>query len=729
MILILSTIALQAVTPSPVEDSARYASAAVQRIVTLASERNHRVPAGLSGYRSRVESEISIGSLRREGQEAAFTIEQVASDLTWDRSGSFEQHVIGYRVQQAGFTVATLGLFRDAWVVPSLYGNRLALLFGRDSSVGRSRATGADGRTVFAVHPFADDRETFYRYRGGDTVLTIGVGERRIPIVRVIVEPAPGLRTTAVLFTGEVDVDAERHHIVRMRGAFARVGEPSLGLTSFIDLRLQGIANVELVNAEIDGAWWLPSEQRFELHATTVAAAESRAVFRILTRFGAFDIVVDSSAPRIADTLRAVPHRLSVATNDTLSQFRAWRSDLGTETSAVSARDFDDIAPNFLRATGAPIVLAQAERFGDYLHANRIEGPFTGAGVTLRLRDAAPGLLLRAVAGYAWIERTARGRLIAEWQRGGTLVGVRVGRGLDITKDFRSSLDSGAGPLGLFGVDRDHYVDRRSATLQLARSLGDRYGSAVRVDAGLVDDGPATARWAGPVRRWTADRLDQNNSVTPGRYMRSAATIDWRPDVSPEFLRTGVGARLHVERGAGDVAYVRVESRVAVRLNRGPLTLALRADAGVVRGATPPPQQLFELGNLQGLPGYADNAFAGTRAALARASAWWRLPLLHAPIRVSRRWWLPAPAPALAWSIHAGMTDAPTAGGQIAVARLRPPCGTASSAIACGSPARVSDGWRASTGVGLRLFGGALGVVAAKPLDGRGWRGLVVAGY
>ncbi len=712
-------------------DTATYTTPGVRRVVEQAAELNHRVPAGLGRYTVRVESEISLGSLRREGQETAFTLEQVASQLTWDRSGSFEQHVIGHRAQQAGLTYLTLGIFRNAWVVPSLYGNRLALLFGRDTSRRRVRDRNADGSTVFAVHPLADDREQYYRYAGGDTILTIVLHDRTTPIVRLEVAPRTDLAAPAVLFTGEVDLDATRFHIVRMRGHFSRVGDRGSRLPGFLDPQVRGIANVELVNSEIEGLWWLPAQQRFELHATAAALADSRAIFRILTTFGPYTVTPPDSGVTAEDTLQALPHRLTLATRDSLGNFRDWQEEIGRATFGVSARDFDDVAPDFLRETGRPMVFLQAERLSDFVHGNRIEGPFTGGGVTARFRDAAPGLVMRAVGGYAWVERTMRGRLIAEWWRGGTFLGARVGRGLDITNDFRMPLDSGAGFGGIFGgLDRYDYVDRRSATVQAARRLGDGHRSELRIDAGVVDDRSAVARWETPLVLF-GDRqpLRENRGVTEGRYGRSVVTLDWRPDVSGEFLRTGIGGRVLWDRGRGDLDYDRVEVRLAGRLNRGPVTLALRADAGVVASDAPPPQQLFELGRTQGLPGYEYKEFAGTRAAVVRTAAMYRLPLLTAPVRLTSRFWLPAPAPALAWSLQAGRADAPDDAARQAVAALGLACGTPPPSFpVCTPVSRPTGGWRASTGVGLRFFGGAVSLMAAKPLDGRGWRGVFAFG-
>lgn len=116
-------------------DTATYASAQLKAIIEDAVRFNRLVPPGLGAYRAQMESEISIGSQRPDKGERAYSVEQVASELAWNRTGAFEQHVIGYRSQAMGLQFATIGFMRNAWAVPSLYGNRLALLFGRDTTL------------------------------------------------------------------------------------------------------------------------------------------------------------------------------------------------------------------------------------------------------------------------------------------------------------------------------------------------------------------------------------------------------------------------------------------------------------------------------------------------------------------------------------------------------------------------------------------------------------------
>src|SRR5579862_189006 len=114
-------------------DTATYATAAVRALVTEAARMNNQVPRTFGRYHATLESEISFGGREAGASEMLFSIEQIESDLAWTRTGDFIQHVTGYRSQSVGPQIATLGFFRYPWAVPSLYGNRLAMLFGRDT--------------------------------------------------------------------------------------------------------------------------------------------------------------------------------------------------------------------------------------------------------------------------------------------------------------------------------------------------------------------------------------------------------------------------------------------------------------------------------------------------------------------------------------------------------------------------------------------------------------------
>jgi hypothetical protein len=415
-------------------------------------------------------------------------------------------------------------------------------------------------------------------------------------------------------------------------------------------------------------------------------------------------------------------HRLTLASTDSLSRFDAWHGEIGREAAGTSGDDFDDIAPDRWRTTGPPRLDLRTERFADLFHFDRIEGAYTGFGAVVRLRDAAPGLSARATAGWAWSEQTIRGRAGATWRRGPWMLGALGGRGLDITNDFHSPFDSGSTLGALLSQDDYDYVDRRFATLSVARELGGRNGTVLRLAAGPASDHRARRH----VKRglWPSDStFRENRGVDEGSYARSAASIEYHPDVNIEFVRPGVGALLSYERGDGALDWQRAEGRLVARRGWRAFTVATRLDAGVVLGDRPP-QQLFELGE-EGrlLPGYRYKEFAGDQAVSLRTMALYDLPYLRSPIRVGRRL-LPSPAPALWVGAQSGWTGASGNVARQSIRRLGdrrdPKTGVALLDPITGLPlpvSRLTGGVRTSVDLGLRFFGGAVGLGVARAVD------------
>lgn len=704
MLPLLALLAALADTTPVVPDTACYENAALRALVAEAAEVNRRVPAQLGGYTADLETEISIGNRRSERMEMSVQLEQIASRLSWDRTGQYEQTVIGYRSQSVGTSIATLGFFRAGWAIPSLYGNRLALLFGRDTTQStRRRRDRRGGDPQYAIHPLAADRDAYYRFSGGDTIFTMRVDGREIPIVRLDVKLREDVPNRSVVFVGELDIDATRKQLVRMRGYFAVVGGPKPRFDILRDARLQGIAFVEAVNAEVEGNFWLPAYQRFEAHATSNTVGDSRAIFRIITRYRDREILpapegVIVGAPD--DSLSVRPFRLRVEAQDTLSRFANWRRELGSENAEVRAEDFDDIAPDQWSSEGPPRFSIETERLLDVVRMDRIQGVFTGIGAVYRYRDAAPGLALRGALGYSWGERTVRGRAIVEHRRGRNLTQLRAVRSLDLTNDFRSPYDSGSTTAAFWGSDWYDYVDRRSAGILAQRFIGRDRDGLVRLELAAAQDRAARVTMPeSPIGFGQPFR--PNRAVTAGDYARSVLTLEWRPDVALEFLRPGVGTRLIYERADGQLRYQRVEARFTSRVNVRGLAFGARLDVGAV---TPdaPPQQFFEIGSNQNLPGYDYKQFAGDQAAVLRGQAFHGFGVLGAPIRITQRVWLPPISPGLAVGVQAGYARASNAAALNTVQLL-------------GS--QPTGHVRSSAAVTLRFFGQAIGVGMARPLD------------
>ena len=673
-------------------------------ILDSAALRNRLVPTELGGYRARLESEISLGNRRAEGMEMSLSIEQVASTLTWDRTGRYMQQVTGYRTQAIATNISSLGLFRGGWAIPSLYGNRLALLFGRDTSTSWQRRSRVQGRDpLYAIHPLGDDRERTYRFRGGDVVQTVRTAGREIPVRRIEVTPRRGLPRGTVVFVGTLDLDATRWQIVRLRGHFAQVGERDDRNLISRGSGFEGIAYVEAVNAEVDGRFWLPAYQRFEVQGASPMAGEGRAIVRIVTRF--LDRQILAPPPDVvvgapSDTLEIRPFRLALGAPDSVSAYRDWTTEIGAMTAETGADDFLDVAPDRFNPRGPPRARFETERLSDSYRLDRVQGVFLGAGAVLRFRDAAPGLTLRTAGGWAFAEQTARGRVVIEQRRGRDQLALRLQRSLDLTNDFRNPYDSGSVLGALFGRDEYDYVDRRTASVQYLRLVGVRQRVQLRAEFGVAHDGMVDRNVkSSPFRSRTPFR--ENRLVTTGNYRRTMITMDANPDVALEFLRPGFGARLHYERGDGELAYQRAEARLTARANRGGLMYAARLDLGVT-SPDAPPQQLFELGRQQNLPGYDYKAFAGDQAAVLRGAVAWMTPWMRAPVLITPRIWLPPVAPTLSLGLQSGWTRASNATALATVTAL-------------GST--ESDHARTSASLTLRVLGGAVGVGIARTLD------------
>ena len=700
-----------------------YTTEALRALVARASDANRRVPAALVGYEAKVESELSLILRLSDGRETVAQVEQTASRVRWNRGGDYEQRVTGYRARSVGPNISALTYMRQAYTVPVLYGNRLSLFFGAVDSTRRANRTRRDSTRgnrdapVVTVHPFSAGRDAYYRFEGGDTVSSIETVQRRIPIARIRVHPHGIVKQRTWVFDGEIDLDADRAEIVRMRGAFV-MREPSTRWTRRVsETALEGLFVVELVNAEVGGRYWLPSFQRIEGQVMFGLAGDTRSVLRVASAFREYDLTLrDSalfdSAAAAADSIRVRPKRLTFAHRDSLDRYDDWVDAPGQLSAPLHADDFMEFAPETWRPRGRPILVWRPERAAEIVRFNRVEGLFTGVAASVRLRDRLPGASFGGSAGWAWSERQARGEGRARWARGATVIDLSAGRSLASTNDFRRELDMGATIPALFAAIDDYdYVDRRFTSLGLSRALGRSRSVVVGVRGGVASDWPVVARLErGPI----GGDFRPNRGSTGGRYRHANLRVAFAPQVSGEFLRPGAGMTITAEVADGDLEWHRVEMLVTGRRDMGRLTIAGRGDLGVVGSPGDiPPQRLLELGGSQGLRAYDYKTFVGDRAGLLRAAVTWDLGFAKAPVRFGRLV-LPGLAPMLGVTGEAGATR---------IANDNAARGVALLGIA--SP-RDTEGVRSSIEMGLRFFGGALGVGVARALDHHDrWRPVV----
>jgi hypothetical protein len=679
-----------------------YTSPALRALVARAAIENLRPPSEFRSYNSRIETELSLLMRDTLGREHTASVEQIASAATWNRDGRYDIHIIGYRSQTIGVPYSTLSIIRG-WTVPSLYGNRLSL----GTYFGSNRRRGMD--TLRAVHPFATDRERYYRFSGGDTVAVLRVGARSIPIARIHTHPAFTGPTSLGAFDGEIDIDAERAQIVRMRGRFVTVGGQPSVRSRFLRATTGAVAvaYAEFVNAEIAGKYWLPAFQRTEFQASFPIFGQTRPVFRLVSNIR--NSAINESLEQVTDTTFRPRMVVSWAPSDSVSAFTDWERSLGAQSSSVHSDDFMDMAPDAWRSIGPPRINPFPTEMGRMLRFNRVEGAFTGVAPSIDFRSVVPGLTAGANIGWAWTEKTARGGAYVSYRRNTSIVGARVERSLATTNDFALPLSADPGFSALLGsIDNYDYVDRRTVTVSLTRVLG-------AVDVGLVTMQIGAGEDVAEVSRLTHGLFGRKNGfrinrgVAEGRYAMGSFEVELHPNVTGDFVQPGFGARLRYENASGDIDWQRAELMLSARRYAGPLSFGIHADGGVVLGSHPPPQTLFELGGNELLPGYEYKEFAGDRAALVRTFAGYRTNLWKRPIHFVRNLYLPAFNPGLAVSAQAGWTELSSSGAIAAVNRL--------GAIDGKPVSRATGGMRATVGGGITIFSDLIHIGVARPVD------------
>ncbi len=694
-----------------------YSSAPLQQFIGEAALVNSQIPSRLLAYGARVETEMSLALLDSGRLERTAQVEQIASDVRFRTPDRYDQRVIGYRNQSVGPTFSLMSIF-GGWTTPTLYGNHLQL--GVTSATSSNRAINPTGASL-AIHPLATNRDTYYMYEGGDTAVTLfSTSGRRIPLARVRVTPRANAPGDAILFFGDMYLDADRKQIVRMRGRIVELKDGKVTLKS--GSRIPGVSGasfVELVNVEVNGEYWLPAYQRTEFQARVAFFGEFRSIVRIVSRF--YDIRANDSTWTGPATPPGVQHSLTFASAATQQRFHEWQSPLGSASTDAYFAEFDDLAPEAWRTVGDATMRISPRSLGEVLRFNRIEGVFTGIALSHDFRDAAPGLLARGSVGYAWSEKVARGMFGIQRTLGRTTTGLRAERALVHTNDFQPPLSYGASLSALLGSADDYdYLDRRSATAFVSRSLGPQRRSNVRLEIGPGTDHAVKQNISQGLYVAKGSGFRPNRGIRAGNYFRSVGSLEINPQVSGLFVDRGVGLSLSYDRADGDLRWQRLEARTAARREIGPFQLYARGDVGTLLG-TPAPQVMFELGGDLGLSGYDYKEFAGDRAALVRAVLGYTLPVLRAPIRLPNALVLPGLAPGVAAGIHGGWTEISSDAARRALLELGTRMDPESQLPVPLSTA--TGGMRASAEFLVTFFSGAVALGVTRPIDQAGrWK-------
>jgi len=691
-----------------------YESARLEALIGEAARINALIPERLRAYRARIETEMSIALIDSAGRERTAQLEQIASDVRWRATDRYDQRVIGYRSQAIGPMFSMMSIF-GGWTTPTLYGNRLQL-----GVTPTAEANTRTNTTELTVHPLSTSREAYYTFEGGDTVVVLYSRGRRIPVVRVRVTPRTDTRGDAVLFFGDMYLDADRRQIVRMRGRMVEVrnGRVTIKAGSRIP-GVSGASFVELENVEVNGEYWLPAYQRTELQARIALFGEFRAIVRIVSRFHDYKLN-DSSWTARAEPPPGNGHYLSFAPSGSLTRFDDWQRPLGAASTDAQYADFDDLAPGQWRTVGGATIRFRPKAIGEVFRFNRIEGVFTGLAAEHDFRSAAPGVSIRGSVGWAWAEKTARGSIGVQRSLGRTASGLRFERVLVHTNDFQLPLSGGATTPALLGsVDDFDYLSRRSATVFVSRKLGVQRRSLLRLEVGPASDN-AAEQHASKGLYVQGEGFRPNRGIAPGNYVRTVTALEVNPQVSGLFVDRGVGVTFQYERADGDLRWQRLELRTAARRELGPFQLYARGDAGTLIG-DPVPQVMFEIGSSEGLSAYRYKEFGGDRAAIVRTVMGYTFPFLRAPMRLPSQLIAPGIAPGIAAGIHAAWTEASSPAAERALLDLGSRLDAGTGAMVPLS--RPTDGIRASAEVLLTFFSGALAVGVTRPIDQAGaWK-------
>ena len=700
------------------------ATQALCELVARAAQVN-QLPGNLASYTADVESEVAVITIRPDRIDSPDAVEEFRSQVTWHRDAPFERHTIGYRSRNAALPIAPVRYLLMGTIVPLTYGDRIAVLprnVGRDS-VG---AHALDLDLVYAVHPLARDRAEHYRYVRADTADARLHDGSTVRVVRLQVERREVPRDRRLLFTGVVQLTLDGLHLVSMRGRLDASGPTFTVDRAFRLVRKPRETFINLENAPDPSGVWLPRYQRFEYQGPRAPggrapALRSIAEFRNVRAVPMTAGVPDGFDPRAGFVLTTAP-------GDSLRHFRGWALPLGAASNALDVSDFDDVR-NLLGPERTRVFVPAPRDSESVVRYNRIEGIYLGVPVTVAPGGDLSGLYLHGNAGYAFWEDVVRWNAAVGIDIGAAGLEVYGGRMLEVTNKFRNQFDATA-VAAAFARDNWDYLDRLEAGAVGRIGIGKR--NLLAVSAGYASDRAVQRNMSRAP--FVEGYLRPNRGIYEGDYLHTMLVVDINPDVSPVFVKDGIGGRLIYEGGIGDLNFQRFEGRFIVRRDMGEYSLTVRAHAGITLGDSIPPQQLYELGGAVQLPGFEYKQFAGDQAALLRLRVSKALKFLQTPVVIGNGVALPALTPSVSIGLQGAWTRISSANAQRAVDALGYAFDDRNDAPLIdpdtGQPLPASvatDGIQMSVDVRAGFFNDALALGVAQGLTGTGHFAFFVA--
>lgn len=699
-------------------------SPALCRLVAQAAAVN-AIPGRLATYSARVELEASVISVKDEVVDGPTAVQQVATDVHWERNGPFSQRAIGTRSRFSAVPLSGMRYLLIGWIVPLTYGDRFPV-FGKQSGgdVSLAAPTDIDPDFIYAVHPLASDRGQYYRFVRADTVEAVFPDSVTRRIIRIRVTPARAFTDRHLLVDGNLDLDLATLHTAGIRGRLLVTGDPYKVAGMLGSIRIPSSYFMELINTPDSAGNWIPATQRFEWQGRVEGVEGASPALRITSQFRERVTTEVPSGEAVTFNDRPRFH-LATAPHDSVQKFKDWEEPLGEETVRFRTADFEVFDPYrpILSGKSRFIFLKPGYR-EDVVRFNRVEGIYTGIPVAYIPGNKRPNTFLRANVGVAWWTGSIKYDGGLGWDNGRTRLELLGGRYLSVTNKFRTQFDSYA--LGaLFSRDNWDYVDRYMINARFIQRFGRTRGSRFEAEAGWTQDKALervldTDPWVGYLR--------PNRGIYTGSYFRTLATLDINPDISAQFVRQGWGFQVNYDGGIGALNYARFQARAVGRKDFSRAYIVGVVQAGTTLGDSIPPQQLFEVGGAVGLPGFEYKQYAGNSGVLGRVRLTVPIPIFTLGGAINRALSIPTSQPSISFGYQGAWTTISNPGAQAAVTQLGYwfDTGTGQTAVdsATGAPlpaSTASNGWKSSVDVRVGFFGGALAIGVAKPfVKGRG---------
>ncbi len=584
--------------PAPIFDSR-----ATQELVRRAVTNSAAVPAELLDYRATVRSSLylTLAPDTAAGGDLPATVDELVSDVRWNRQGTLHQTVRGHRTRvlvPIPYTLATI--MQQPWVVPHLYGSAIFTPFAGPQ----------------AVNPFGARGPEFYTYEADDPI-RLRVQNQLVTLVPISVRPQfiPQDPQTVVVL-GTFYIDQDRAAVAQARYGFAG-GRGDLPRT------LGSLETyLELENGLWEGRFWLPFRQRREIFFNSPLLGGGVAA-RVVNNFTDFDLNTGwfaTGGERVQLIWQTEPAR---------EVFAGWEQSVGDDAGLYSTRDFADLRLAIAtEAGGPPRTRAQIhyDRGNHLFRFNRVEGPYLGIGGRIVPPDPLRNRReLYATLGWAFAEGTPRGEVSARFGAAAAPNPGRLSdRGAEITA-FRRLMDIQPFrptygwdwiytlPAVLWGSDVRDYYDVMGAEGSLSGRHG-RWNGRVGIRAERHDSVQVnTTRFL----FGTAGDFGPLASIEPGTHAAVEAGVGYSFGPGAFGMGNSTILRGDAELGFADFGFTRLTGLLSARFNLGPVTLATRTDAGHAMGGVPP-QKLFRFGSLEGLRGYEPNEFGGSTAVLTR---------------------------------------------------------------------------------------------------------------